>query len=251
MFESTVDIRSESHRPWTVAVSFLAQSALVLLALVIPLLTTQSLPTPTWMAVLLAPPPPRGTASPEPPGKTRATTAPPQQFDTDALLAPSEIPKDVALVIDNDARPPSLLSNLDVRTDGTGGPIGAPGGVPGGIWTSQTVHPPPPPPPATPPEPTIPQFVRINSTIQSAKLTHRVVPDYPAIAKQAGVSGVVKIEAIIARDGSIKQLKALSGHPLLIRPALEAVQQWRYRPTLLNGEAVEVFTQIEVRFVLR
>ena len=161
-------------------------------------------------------------------------------------MAPTQIPKDVALVIDNDASPPSLLNNLDI---GVGGPIGVPGGVPGGIWVSQKVQPPPPPPVL--PKPTTPQAVRISSTVQRAKLTHKVVPAYPAIAKQAGVSGVVKIEAIIARDGSIKQLKALSGHPLLIRPALEAVQQWRYRPTLLNGEAVEVFTQIEVRFVLR
>jgi protein TonB len=250
VFESTLaDNHSESHRPWTVAVSFLAQSALVLLAVLIPLITTQPLPTPKWMAVLLAPPPPLGTpASPEPSPKIRATTVAPQQFDTDALLAPTEIPKDIALVIENAAGPPSLPSNLDA---GVGGPIGVPGGVPYGILTPRKVQPPPPPPPAVPPEPIIPQFVRISSKVQGAKLTHRVVPDYPAIAKQAGISGVVKIEAVIARDGSIKKLKALSGHPLLIKPALEAVQQWRYRPTLLNGEPVEVFTQIEVRFVLR
>lgn len=248
MFESTLaDNHSESGRPWTVAVSFLAQSALVLLAVLIPLLTTQPLPTPTWMAVLLAPP--LGTpVSPEAPQKIRATTVPPQQFDTDALLAPTQVPEDVALVIENAAGPPSLPNNPDV---GVGGRSGLPDGVPDGIWVPSKVLPPPPPPPAVPPKAIIPQAVRISSTVQSAKLTHRVVPDYPVIAKQAGISGVVKIEAIIARDGSIKKLKALDGHPLLIRPALEAVLQWRYRPTLLNGEPVEVFTQIEVRFVLR
>ncbi|HUG81897.1 MAG TPA: energy transducer TonB [Bryobacterales bacterium] len=249
MFESTLaDNHSESRRPWTVAVSFLAQSALVLLAVLIPLLTTQPLPTPTWMAVLLAPPPLAPPASPEAPQKIRASTVPPQQFDTDALLAPTQIPEDIALVIENAAGPPSLPGNLDA---GVGGPIGVPGGVPNGIWVPSKVLPPPPPPPAVPPKAIIPQAVRISSMVQSAKLTHRVVPDYPAIAKQAGISGVVKIEAIIARDGSIKKLKALGGHPLLIKPALEAVQQWRYRPTLLNGEPVEVSTQVEVRFVLR
>jgi protein TonB len=75
-----------------------------------------------------------------------------------------------------------------------------------------------------------------------------VEPAYPRIAVVSGVQGQVKLHAIIARDGSIQSLNVISGHPLLVRAALEAVGQWRYRPYLLNGEAVEVETFITVNF---
>ena len=81
-------------------------------------------------------------------------------------------------------------------------------------------------------------------------LIHRVEPVYPPIAKQTHTEGTVQLHAIIARDGSIASLEALSGHPLLIRAAREAVSQWRYRPTLLGGEPVEVETYITVIFRL-
>ncbi len=83
-----------------------------------------------------------------------------------------------------------------------------------------------------------------------ALLTHRVEPIYPLIARQARVEGTVQLRAIIARDGSVEHLEVLSGHPLLVHAASEAVRQWRFRPTLLNGEAVEVDTYITVVFHL-
>jgi protein TonB len=73
---------------------------------------------------------------------------------------------------------------------------------------------------------------------------------YPPLAKQARISGTVKLAAVIAKDGTIQDLKVISGHPLLIPSALEAVKQWVYQPTLLNGEPVEVSTQIDVNFTL-
>lgn len=89
---------------------------------------------------------------------------------------------------------------------------------------------------------------RIISVLTEAQLINRVEPVYPRIAAVAGVQGQVKLHAIIARDGTIQSLSAISGHPLLVRAALDAVGQWRYRPYFLNGETVEVETFITVNF---
>ncbi len=78
-----------------------------------------------------------------------------------------------------------------------------------------------------------------------------VAPVYPALARQARISGQVRLEAIIAKNGRIENLQVLSGHPLLVQAALDAVRQWVYRPTLLNGDPVEVVTLIDVNFGLR
>jgi TonB family protein len=86
------------------------------------------------------------------------------------------------------------------------------------------------------------------SHLSEAQLVNRVEPVYPHIAALTGIQGQVKLHAIIARDGSIQSLNAISGHPLLVRAALDAVGQWRYRPYYLNGEAVEVETFITVNF---
>jgi protein TonB len=89
---------------------------------------------------------------------------------------------------------------------------------------------------------------RIISQLTEAQLLRRVEPIYPHIASVSGIQGQVKLHAIIARDGSIQSLNAISGHPLLVRAAIEAVEQWRYRPYVLNGEKVEVETFITVNF---
>jgi protein TonB len=89
---------------------------------------------------------------------------------------------------------------------------------------------------------------RVVSQSAEAQLVNRVEPVYPHIAQVSGIQGQVKLHAIIARDGSIQSLNAISGHPLLVRAALAAVEQWRYRPYVLNGETVEVETLITVNF---
>ena len=90
----------------------------------------------------------------------------------------------------------------------------------------------------------------IASHSMEAYLVRRVQPEYPPLAKAARIQGAVLVGAFIARDGSIENLKVLSGHPMLVRAALDAIRQWRYRPYFLNGEPVEVETQITVNFVL-
>lgn len=89
---------------------------------------------------------------------------------------------------------------------------------------------------------------RIVSQLSEGQLVNRVEPIYPRIAAISGIQGQVKLHAIIGRDGRIQSLNAISGQPLLMRAALEAVEQWRYRPYILNGEAVEVETLITVNF---
>ena len=89
-----------------------------------------------------------------------------------------------------------------------------------------------------------------SSILQQGLLIRQVRPVYPQIAIHARVQGPVVLHAVIGRDGSIQQLQVMNGHPMLTRAALEAVQQWRYRPYVLNGEPVEVETQITVNFTL-
>ena len=86
--------------------------------------------------------------------------------------------------------------------------------------------------------------------MQAASLVRKVEPIYPPIAKTAHISGTVVLHAIIGKDGTIQQLEVMSGHPLLQQSALDAVRQWRYQPTLLNGDPVEVDTTIDVIFSL-
>lgn len=136
---------------------------------------------------------------------------------------------------------------------------GALGGQPDGIISSianQASRLAPPQPPAEkkavaePAPAKEPIRIRTSSGVQAAKLVKRVMPLYPPLAKQARISGTVKLMGIIARDGKIMNLQVLSGHPLLVPSAVEAVRQWVYEPTLLSGEPVEVVAPIDVNFTL-
>ncbi len=99
-------------------------------------------------------------------------------------------------------------------------------------------------------QPVPPGAIRVGGNIQQTKLTSQVRPEYPALAKQARIQGVVHLFAVIGKDGAVKSLTVISGHPLLIQAAMEAVRQWTYATTLLNGQPVEVATQIDVNFTL-
>jgi TonB family protein len=92
--------------------------------------------------------------------------------------------------------------------------------------------------------------ILIGGEVQQAKLTSKATPVYPPLAKQARISGTVSLAAVIGVDGSMRDLKVISGHPLLIPAAMDAVRLWTYNTTLLNGEPVEVSTRIDVNFTL-
>jgi len=251
MFNDTfLEGRAESRRPWTIAVSFLVQSLAIALAILASLLTASDLPARQWVAHLLAPPPVPPAALPAERAPTAARPREPApRFEESALVTPAMIPDEIAVIVDPLMDAP--FSGQRVR-----GVAPAPGAVPGGAndvlaqFTAIQVA--PPPPTATKPERRQPhEPVLVSSDLQAARLIHRVEPAYPALARQARVSGVVRLEAIIAEDGTIRQLRVLSGHPLLVPSARDAVARWRYRPTLLGGVAVPVLTRIDVKFRFR
>jgi len=92
--------------------------------------------------------------------------------------------------------------------------------------------------------------IRVGGNVQQANLIKQPKPIYPPLAKAARVQGTVRFTAKIAKDGTIQELQLLSGPPLLVQAAQQAVSQWQYKPTLLNGDPVEVITTIDVNFTL-
>jgi protein TonB len=95
-----------------------------------------------------------------------------------------------------------------------------------------------------------PQRIRVGGNVQAAMVISAPKPLYPPDAKEARIQGTVRLDAIIGKDGTMVDLRAASGHPLLVPAALEAVRQWVYKPTLLNGNPVEVVTVIDINFTL-
>ncbi|MDX2153030.1 MAG: energy transducer TonB [Bryobacteraceae bacterium] len=254
MFEQTfVEGTAKTNKSWTVIVSFILQAGLVILMILIPLLNPEVLPKSQLTSFLVAPPPP------PPPPPPPAAAAPvkvvkviPRQFDAGRLMAPKAIPKEIAM-IKEDELPPPMSGAVGVVGGVPGGvPGGTAGGVLGGIIGSvpSAAPPPPPPPVKEAPKPVTPQRIKVGGNVQQAKLIRQPRPVYPPLAKQARIQGTVRFNAIIGKDGTIQNLTVVTGHPLLVPSALEAVKQWVYQPTLLNGEPVEVVTQIDVNFTL-
>jgi TonB family protein len=101
-----------------------------------------------------------------------------------------------------------------------------------------------------PAAPTTGQTIRVGGNVQANNLIRKVTPVYPVDAKAARIQGTVQLNATIASDGTVQDLQVISGHPLLAQAALDAVRQWVYRPTLLNGAPVTVVTTIDVNFTL-
>ena len=94
------------------------------------------------------------------------------------------------------------------------------------------------------------QKVRVSPGVAQGLLIREVKPEYPSLARQARIQGSVILQALIGKDGSVQNLRVISGHPMLVQAAMEAVKQWRYKPYYLNGEPVEVETQVNVNFTL-
>jgi len=135
---------------------------------------------------------------------------------------------------------------------------GAVGSVPGGLSGGTGVLPygisPIGPPPSPPQEvnTTRPKLtpIRVGGQVEAAKLIFQVKPEYSPLANMARIQGAVRLEALISTDGTIRNLRVLAGHPLLVKAAIDAVARWHYQPTLLNADPVEVVTEIDVNFTL-
>jgi protein TonB len=251
MFEQTfVDDMGKTNKGWTVVVSFIAQCLLIGVAILIPLIYTDSLPRTQLTSFLVAPPPPPPPPPPPAAAPVKVVRMIPKQFDAGRLMAPKVIPKEIAMIKEDELPPVSGGAGVVGGIPG-GIPGGTPGGVIGGIISSVPQAAPPPPPVVAAPKPVAPQRIRVGGNVQQAKLLNQPKPVYPPLAKQARIQGTVRFNAIIGRDGAIANLTVVSGHPLLVPSALEAVRQWKYQPTLLNGEPVEVVTQIDVNFTLQ
>jgi protein TonB len=254
MFEQTfVDGTGKTNKSWAVLVSFLGQLVAIGIAILIPMIYFDALPKSQLTSFLVAPPPPPPPPPPPAAAPVKVVKVIPRQFDAGRLMAPKAVPKEIAMIKEDELPPPSSGVVGVVGGVPGGVPGGTPGGVIGGIIGSvPTAAPPPPPPPVKKeePKPVAPQRIRVGGNVQQAMLIRQPKPVYPPLAKQARIQGTVRLNAIIGRDGTIQNLQVASGHPLLVPSALEAVKQWVYKPTLLNGEPVEVITQIDVNFTL-
>src|SRR5215472_7020633 len=252
MFSQTF-VEGKTKKTWTVMVAFIAQMVLLTVAVILPMIYFDVLPKTTLQTMLIAPPPPPPPPPPPAaPAPVKIVKVIPRQFDAGKLMAPKSVPKEIAQIKEEEL-PPATSGAAGVVGGVPGGVAGGtPGGVLGGIICSvPTAAPPPPPPPPVKKEaPPPPKRITIGGNVQQAKLVRQPKPVYPPLAKQARISGIVHLAAVISKDGTIQDLKVISGHPLLIPAALEAVKQWVYQPTLLNGEPVEVQTQIDVNFTL-
>jgi protein TonB len=238
-------IKTDNWRRATIPIAYITEGIVVGLLVLVPLIYTEALPTAQLMTFLAAPPPP---PPPPPPPAAAAPRIVKRVTVEDIMKAPTVIPKTVKIIKDA----PEPMSNAAVGVVG-GVPGGVPGGqmggvlggILGGVLTTSSAPPPPPPPKAV-----TPKRIRVGGQVEKAKLIFQPTPEYPQLAKMARIQGTVRLEAIISKDGTIMDLKLVSGHPLLTKAAMETVQRWRYQPTLLNGEPVEVVTEVDVIFTL-
>lgn len=255
MFEQSILVGTgRTRRPWTVPVSFCGQVAVVGLLILCPLIFTEKLPVvcprlrPVEAPVKLGQPPTEK-------GSVVQVVAVGRDHVPGVFVAPDagrtrfragiDIPGQVAAMVDT-LLPPCV---------GVCGPAGDPNGVPGGVplVAGETRIPPPPAVHRNADQPAgqkPPARIRIGGAVQEGKLVLRVTPVYPRLAVIARISGTVTLAAVIGTDGRVRELRVLSGHPLLRGAAVDAVRQWVYLPTLLNSDPVEVDTSIVVTFTL-
>lgn len=249
MFEhSFVEEQGKTRKVTSVLISFLVQAVLMIVLILIPLIYFEALPMAQLTGSLVAPPPPPPPPPPPAAVQPKVQKVIPKQMDMGKLMAPKQIPKEIAMIKEDELPPASAMTGVVGGVPG-GVPGGALGGVMGGVLGGIPSAAPPPPPKAVE-KPKPPSQIRVGGNVQAAKLIRQPKPLYPPLAKQARIQGTVRFNAIIGKDGAIANLQVVSGHPLLVPSALEAVKQWVYQPTLLNGDPVEVVTQIDVNFTL-
>ncbi|HEV2176795.1 MAG TPA: energy transducer TonB [Terriglobia bacterium] len=224
----------------TMPLAYIFEGIIVGVIVLIPLILTEQLPKAELMTSLTAPPPP---PPPPPPAAAPPKVVIKRVSVEDLMKAPTVIPKTIAQVKD-EPEPPQSVGVVGGVPGGV--PGGSAGGVIGGIIGGMGSAPPPPPPP----KPAAPKRIKIGGNVEAAKALFRPQPEYPQLAKMARIQGHVILHALISKQGTIEDLKALSGHPLLIPAAIAAVSKWRYQPYLLDGEPVEVETEIDVNFTL-
>src|SRR5438270_12529497 len=225
--------RIKTNQKWTGLISTIVQLGLVGFLVLLPLIFTEALPKGQLTTWLVAPPPPPPPPPPAAPKIEHVQRV--REIVDGALRAPTKIPKQVKMIQEDETPPPS--------TGVTGGvvggvPGGSTGGVIGGIIGSA----------APPPKVATPQKLRVSSGVVEGLKLNAPNPTYPQMARIAHIQGDVVLQATISKTGTVENLRAVQGHPILIQAALDAVRQWKYKPYILNGEPVEVETTIKVQF---
>jgi protein TonB len=238
------------RKPLTLVVSVLTHGGILALLLLVPLFGDQVLPQVAGLQPL-PPPTVHRAVVPLVPASARAARST-SMSPTTGLLAPQVIPKDIAAVNEDP------IADLTVFTTTVGGTSRILTSILGtGVAGPEAGPPPPPPapprspeppPPPAPPAPLAP--VRVGGAVLVSKLIFQVAPSYPPLARASRTQGVVILEAVITGEGTIDpaRLRILSGHPLLNQAAVDAVRKWRYQPTLLNGQPMEILSTITVNF---
>jgi|SRR5271157_558576 len=225
-----------------IPLAYVAESILVGLLILLPLIYTQALPRQLLITDVHIPPPPG--PPPAPPAGQRPRPAPHPAVDV--LTAPVSIPPIIARVVEPPEPPPGVTGPAGPFVPGVPTGYGSGNGlIPGGaLWDTGT----PPPPPAS--HAAQQQMIRVGGKVIAAQALYQPPPPYPPLARMARIQGTVILQAIIGKDGTVQNLRVLSGHPLLVRAAVDAVKTWRYQATLLNSEPVDVLTEISVNFTL-
>ncbi len=233
MFDQTfVNGRRETKKPYVIILSLLLQIAAICILIAIPLIYSEALPSAQLKSTLVAPSAPTPARRDSAPVKMSKLTA--RQFVPPRLIAPTTVPKQVSEMKDI---APALEIWVVPSTEGNGTPSGV-------IFDVIGSKPSNAPPPVMGTKPRVRGGpVRIGGQVAQANLIRQVQPLYPALAKSARVQGSVEFTATISKEGEIENLQLVRGHPLLVNAAREAVSRWQYRPTLLNGQPVEVVTE--------
>ena len=235
MFNDLIESTSEkkkTNKSWTVILSAIVEITVLSILILIPLIYTQALPKAILSTLLVAPPPP--PPPPPPPVKAAVVKTVARLIQSGKLMQPRAIPKEVTVFKEAEL-PPDIINNNQNQ--------GVFGGIPGqGLMAGNGPGVPPPPKPATPAR------IKQGGAVTAASIITQTKPEYPPLARQARIQGTVVLHAIIDKEGRVSQLEVVSGHPLLVQSAIEAVKQWRYKPTQLNGDPVEVDTTIQVTF---
>ena len=227
--------KSRPRNPWAAVGSVTLLSLLLLALVLIPLFHTDPLPKRETLTMLYVPP--AAAAS-------NVTRLPVPTFTSRNTPTNMRIPS--AVHTTQEAPPP----RLDTAGGLVGGvPGGVVGGIPGGVLSEVLRSTGSAPVLAKTPAPT-PKRIRVPARIAEANLVYDVAPKYPPEAGRARIEGTVVLLAVIGRDGTVEDVRVKSGLSVLAQAAIEAVKQWRYRPYLLNGEPVEVDSQVTINFTL-
>ncbi|MGH9718771.1 MAG: energy transducer TonB [Bryobacteraceae bacterium] len=252
MFEQTfVNTYAPTRRPWTFMASAALQSMVLAAIVLLTLMHTDGIPS---RLSRLGGGLPFVSVAKTPVTQSSSATRAPVRSSRRTLFVPvTNRPLQTQTTIDE-----GVFSDAsDARGVDQSGLL-AGSGPPGHLIGGPPLAPPPasprPKPPAasakTPATLPSPKPVPVSTGVQSAKLINQIKPAYPPHARAARISGTVRLEAIISKDGAIQNLRSIIGHPFLVQAAMDAVRRWRYHPTLLNDVPVEVITQIEVNFTL-